>query len=70
MILTCSLERISSTCCIRRKHSGQGKVPNKLEEKPPPVQIIHVPMVLAQDGTRISTTRIKNSEIDAEGNLN
>ena len=35
----------------------------------PPVQIITVPMFLAKDGTRISTTRIKNSEIDVEGNL-
>ncbi len=34
-----------------------------------PVQIITVPMVLASDGTRISSTRIRNSEIDAEGKL-
>jgi phosphopantetheine adenylyltransferase len=27
-------------------------------------------MVLAKDGNTISTTRIKNSEIDSSGNLN
>ena len=50
---------------------NQGDVLNKLREvkKLPPVQIINVPMFLAKDGTRISTTRIKNSEIDSEGNL-
>lgn len=35
----------------------------------PPVQVIVVPMVLAKDGTRISTTRIKKSEIDSDGNI-
>ena len=34
-----------------------------------PVQIILVPMSLAKDGIRISTTRIRNSEIDMDGNL-
>jgi len=33
------------------------------------VEIIVVPMTLAKDGKRISTTRIKNSEIDSDGNL-
>jgi len=44
---------------------------NKLrsEKNLPPAQIITVPMFLAKDGTRVSTTRIKNSEIDSEGNL-
>lgn len=51
--------------------SNQGQVLNKLrkERNLPPVKIISVPMFLAKDGTRISTTRIKNSEIDSEGNL-
>ena len=51
--------------------SNQGNILNELREakKLPPVQIINVPMFLAKDGTRISTTRIKNSEIDSEGNL-
>jgi len=34
-----------------------------------PVQIIIVPMILAKDGNRISSSRIRNSEIDAEGNI-
>ena len=49
----------------------QGDALNQLRSKKnlPPVQVIVVSMVLAQDGNRISTTRIKNSEIDTEGNL-
>ena len=35
-----------------------------------PVRIVVVPMVLAKDGKAISSTRIKNSEIDDSGNLN
>ena len=51
--------------------SNQGNVLNELRAKKnlSPVEIITVPMFLAKDGTKISTTRIKNSEIDAEGNL-
>lgn len=49
----------------------QGQVLNDLrkQKKLPPVAVIDVPMVMAQDGKRISSTRIKNFEIDAEGNL-
>ena len=36
----------------------------------PPVEIIVIPIVLAKDGKAISSTRIKNSEIDNSGNLN
>ena len=50
---------------------NQGNVLNKLrtERNLFPVEIIVVPMTLAEDGKRISTTRIKNSEIDSDGNL-
>ena len=50
---------------------NQGNVLNKLrtERNLSPVEIIVVPMTLAKDGKRISTTRIKNSEIDSDGNL-
>lgn len=49
----------------------QGKILNELREKRSlsPVDVIIVPMILANDGGRISTTRIKKSEIDTEGNL-
>jgi len=50
---------------------NQGNILNKLrtERNFSPVEIIVVPMTLAKDGKRISTTRIKNSEIDSDGNL-
>ena len=49
----------------------QGNILNKLriERNLSPVEIIVVPMTLAKDGKKISTTRIKNSEIDSDGNL-
>ena len=50
---------------------NQGNILNKLrtERNLSLVEIIVVPMTLAKDGKRISTTRIKNSEIDSDGNL-
>ena len=50
---------------------NQGNILNKLrsERNLSPVEIIVVPMTLAKDGKKISTTRIKNSEIDSDGNL-
>ena len=50
---------------------NQGNILTKLrtERNISPVEIIVVPMTLAKDGKRISTTRIKNSEIDSDGNL-
>lgn len=65
------LERDIEALVVSNETSNQGSILNKLREskKLPLVQIITVPMFLAKDGTRISTTRIKNSEIDSEGNL-
>ena len=40
------------------------------ERNLPPVEIVIVPMILAKDGKAISSTRIKNSEIDSNGNFN
>ncbi len=65
------LEREVEALVVSGETSNQGNILNELreEKKLPPVQIITVPMFLAKDGTRISTTRIKNSEIDIDGNL-
>ncbi|HJJ23487.1 MAG TPA: pantetheine-phosphate adenylyltransferase [Nitrosopumilus sp.] len=65
------LEQGVEALIVSDETSNQGTVLNQLraEKKLAPVKIITVPMFLAKDGTRISTTRIKNSEIDTEGNL-
>ena len=57
---------------VSEETSNKGLVLNNLraERNLPPVKIVLVPMVLAEDGKAISTTRIRNSEIDDSGNLN
>lgn len=57
---------------VSQETSDKGILLNELraERNLPPVKIVVVPMVLAKDGKAISTTRIKNSEIDSYGNLN
>ena len=49
----------------------KGDILNKLrdEKNLKPVKIISVSMVLAEDGNRISTTRIRDMEIDFTGKL-
>ena len=49
----------------------KGDILNALrkERKLGPVEIIIVPMKMASDGNRISSTRIRNSEIDSSGNI-
>ncbi len=65
------LEKGVEALVVSDEKSNQGNILNQLraEKNLTPVKIIIVPMFLAKDGTRISTTRIKNSEIDTEGNL-
>ena len=65
------LEKRVEALVVSDEKSKQGITLNQLraEKKLSPVKIVTVPMFLAKDGKRISTTRIKNSEIDAEGNL-
>lgn len=50
-------------------HQGQALNDLRKQKKLPPVEVVIVPMVMAKDGKRISSTRIKNFEIDSEGNL-
>ena len=57
---------------VSEETSAKGLHLNELraERNLPSVEIVVVPMVLAEDGKTISSTRIKNSEIDSSGNLN
>ena len=57
---------------VSEETSAKGLHLNELraERNLPPVEIVVVPMALAEDGKAISSTRIKNSEIDSNGNLN
>lgn len=65
------LEKEVEALVVSEETIGQGHILNKLrhERQLSPVEIVSIPMVLATDGKRISTSRIKNAEIDAEGNL-
>ncbi|MFQ5782957.1 MAG: phosphopantetheine adenylyltransferase [Nitrosopumilus sp.] len=65
------LEKGVEALVVSDETSDQGNVLNELraEKNLPPVKVIAVPMFLAKDGTRVSSTRIKKAEIDSEGNL-
>ena len=39
------------------------------QKRKKPLEIIQIPFVLAKDGIPISSTRIKNKEIDSKGNI-
>lgn len=56
---------------VSEETSNKGDILNSLRKKKnlPLVEVVIVPMVLAKDGSRISTSRIKQSEIDPDGNL-
>ncbi|NIM26499.1 MAG: pantetheine-phosphate adenylyltransferase [Nitrososphaeria archaeon] len=65
------LEKEVQALVVSDETSNQGDVLNQLRDQKgmPPVEVVVVPMVLAKDGNRISTTRMRNKEIDDEGNL-
>ena len=55
---------------VSEETSKKGDILNTIrkERNLSPVEIIIVPMKMASDGDRISSTRIRNSEIDTSGN--
>ena len=65
------MEKKVQALVVSDETSNQGEVLNLLRKQKnlPPVDVVVVPMVLAKDGNKISTTRIKNQEIDYDGNL-
>jgi pantetheine-phosphate adenylyltransferase len=65
------LEKDVEALVLSEETSTKGNELNRLRRQRniPDVEIIVVSMVLAKDGKRISTSRIRNSEIDVEGNI-
>ena len=65
------LEKSVQALIVSDETSNQGEVLNNLRKSKNMslVDVVVVPMILAQDGKRISTTRIKSNEIDSDGNL-
>jgi pantetheine-phosphate adenylyltransferase len=65
------LEKEVEALIVSEETAFQGEELNRLrkQKNASPVEVVVIPMVLAKDGKRISTTRIKNSEIDIAGNI-
>ncbi len=65
------LEENVQALVVSDETKNQGAILNQMrkERKLSPVAVIIVPMILAKDGSRISSTRIRNEEIDSRGNL-
>ena len=65
------LQKEVQALVVSGETSNQGEILNQLRKQKnmPSVDVVIVPMVLAKDGTKISTTRIRNQEIDYDGNL-
>ena len=65
-----AIEGIIEALVVSDETQSKGKLLNQLrkEKNLSPIQVIIVPMILAKDGDRISSSRIRNSEIDVHGN--
>ncbi len=66
-----ALEGNVDALVVSEETSNKGEILNTIRKKRnlSQVEVVIVPMVLAEDGNKISTSRIKNSEIDTEGKL-
>lgn len=65
------IEQDVGALVVSEETAHQGEALNNLRKQKnlAPVETMVVPMMLASDGNRISSTRIRNSEIDTQGNL-
>lgn len=65
------LERRVGALVVSAETEPQGAVLNRMRALRglPPVEVVVVPMVAAEDGTRISTTRIRGGAMDADGRM-
>ncbi len=65
------LEKQVEALVVSEETAFQGNELNLLrrQRNAPDVDVIVVSMILAKDGKRISTSRIRNSEIDLDGNI-
>lgn len=65
------LEKEVEALVVSEETGHKGEELNRLRrlQNSPDVDVIVVPMKLARDGRRISTTRIRSSEIDLDGNI-
>ncbi len=64
------LEEGVQALVVSDETSSQGRVLNDMRKRRglAPVRVIVVPMILARDGQPISSTRLRNSEVDFDGN--
>ncbi len=65
------LEKEVEALVVSEETAFQGKELNRLRRLGnfPGVEVVVVPIILAKDGKRISTSRIRSSEIDSDGNI-
>lgn len=66
-----AVDRRVGALVVSAETEPQGAVLNGLRAEAglPPVEVVVVPMVAAQDGERISTTRVRRGEIDGGGRI-